>query len=111
MKKILAITISLMFPITALAAPIDECSRPVLWKTLIGKCNEAKALSKSISKAEKPSRPSRPEKPSKPSKPEKPDRDKPSRDKGNASANNGKGGNYDRTGHSDNGKGKGRDKK
>lgn len=31
--------------------------------------------------------------------------------KGNASANNGKGGNYDKTGHNDNGKGKGRDKK
>lgn len=31
--------------------------------------------------------------------------------KGNASANNGKGGNYDKTGHSDNGKGQGRNKK
>lgn len=31
--------------------------------------------------------------------------------KGNASANNGKGGNYDKTGHSDNGKGEGRNKK
>lgn len=30
--------------------------------------------------------------------------------KGNASANNGKGGNYDRTGHSDNGKGNGRNR-
>lgn len=30
--------------------------------------------------------------------------------KGNASANNGKGGNYDRTGHSDNGRGNGRNR-
>lgn len=33
------------------------------------------------------------------------------RTKGNASANNGKGGNYDRTGHVDNGKGMGRHRK
>jgi len=35
---------------------------------------------------------------------------KPSGSKGNASANNGKGGNYDRTGHSDNGRGNGRNR-
>ena len=32
----------------------------------------------------------------------------PGSNKGNASANNGKGGNYDKTGHSDNGKGNGK---
>lgn len=37
--------------------------------------------------------------------PKPPVKDKP---KGNASANNGKGGNYDKTGHSDNNKGEGR---
>lgn len=38
--------------------------------------------------------------------------DKPGRGpKGNASANNGRGGNYDKTGHTDNGKGRGREKK
>lgn len=36
--------------------------------------------------------------------------DGPSSVKGNASANNKKGGNYSKTGHSDNGKGKGRNK-
>lgn len=39
------------------------------------------------------------------------DKDTDTGAKGNASANNGKGGNYDKTGHVDNGKGKGRDKK
>lgn len=42
------------------------------------------------------------------------DDDKPKKDKklkGNASANNGKGGNYSWTGHEDNGKGQGRNKK
>lgn len=44
---------------------------------------------------------------------EKPKKDRPRKDKpkGNASANNGKGGNYDKTGHTDNGKGQGRNKK
>lgn len=32
----------------------------------------------------------------------------PSKPRGNASANNGKGGNYDRTGHGDNGRGNGK---
>lgn len=38
------------------------------------------------------------------------DTDTPTK-KGNASANNGKGGNYDKTGHRDNGKGNGRNRK
>ena len=45
-----------------------------------------------------------------PDLPDQPDQDDPNDEggKGNASGNNGKGGNYDRTGHSDNGKGNGR---
>lgn len=46
--------------------------------------------------------------------PGNPEPDRPSSEdrgqKGNASANNGKGGNYDKTGHSDNGKGQGRNR-
>lgn len=52
--------------------------------------------------------------PDTPSNPPNDDEDEEPKDKGpkgNASANNGKGGNYDKTGHSDNGKGQGRNKK
>ncbi len=69
--------------------------------------------------------PDTPDVPDQPEEPDYPDRDKPKKDKpkkdkpkkecppkdrekGNASANNGKGGNYDRTGHKDNGKGNGK---
>ena len=45
-------------------------------------------------------------KPTDPVRPEPPTQE--DKTKGNASANNGKGGNYDKTGHEDNGKGNGR---
>ena len=41
---------------------------------------------------------------------DRPDRSETKKERSNAYANNGKGGNYGRTGHSDNGKGKGRSK-
>ena len=130
--QILALSTALVAAIAisdyAHSAPIDDCSRPVLWKTLTGKCNEAQPITKhraqervatpnkpdkpdTPNKPDKPSRPDKPSKPDKPGKPDKPNRDKHDKDHGNASANNGKGGNYDRTGHHDNGKGRGRDHK
>lgn len=58
--------------------------------------------------SDKPSDKPADDKPKDKPKADKPDRHKP---KGNASANNGRGGNYDKTGHEDNGKGEGRNKR
>lgn len=119
MKAILMIA-ALGLAVPATAAPIDECTR-VMRHTHAGSCGHKHPATRSAEKSRNQPRPEKPTHPTKPDNPGKPDKDRPNKpdhdhgkrghDKGNASANNGKGGNYDRTGHHDNGKGHGRDHK